>query len=76
MSQPLLVPLNHLGGYSTLAGSRALTRRIPSCACLAPHTANFLAHMWITKPPTYVFGTLTLVGGCNKPLMVYHQLSH
>ena len=24
---------------------------------------NFLAHMWVTKPPTCVFGTLPLLGG-------------
>ena len=52
--QTLLVFFNHLGGFSTLARSQA------------PHTADFLAHMWVTKPPTYVFGTLPLVGGLSS----------
>ena len=54
MSQPLLVPLNHLGGLSTLARSVALARRNSPSAWLAPHTMDHLARMWVTKPPTYV----------------------
>ena len=61
MSQPLLVSLNHLGGFSILARSRVLTRRIPPCAWLAPHTADLLVHMCVTKPSTYVLRTLPLV---------------
>ena len=63
ISQLLLVPLNHLGGFSTLIRSRVLIRRIRPCAWLAPHTPDLLANMWVTKPPTYVFGNLPLVGG-------------
>ena len=63
LSQPLLVPFNHIGGFSTLGRSRALTWRIPLRVWLAPHTANHLAHMWVTKPPTYVLGIVPLVGG-------------
>ena len=63
LSQPLLVPLNHLGDFSTLARSRALTRRIPPCAWLAPRTTNLLTRMRVTKPPTYVFGSPPLIDG-------------
>ena len=63
VSQLLLVSLIYFGGFSSLARSRALIRRMPPCAWLAPYTADLLAHMWVTITPTYVIGTFPLVGG-------------
>ena len=62
LSRPLLVSLNHLGGFSTIR-SWALTRHMPLYAWLAPYTVDLLAHMWVTKSPTYDFGVLPLVSG-------------
>ena len=73
MSQHFLVSHHHVGGFSTIARSRAIPPRILPCAWLAPHTADLLAHMWVTKPLTHVFETLPLVSGqwqlrCRFPI--------
>ena len=63
LSQPLLVLINHLGGSCNF--SKVMNTNLAHAAMLMVsfYTADLSTHMWVTKPPTYVFRILPLVGG-------------
>ena len=61
LSQPWLELLTILV-ISISSKIRNANRCMPPCARLTPHTADLSAHIEVSKPPTYVFGTIPLVG--------------